>query len=715
MTHSYPLVYHTHTDSTLYLPPSKDAALMAMNERALNAFIAAAMERQAPPGYKFRPEESGTARRGGATPDIVVEMPYGLRTIIETEYGAPAVKDATERLGYQFNDSNIPMKSVIVLGIPRRLGELGHADRETALMSDDPQFLMQVVTGKSPDDKDKTTVPDKPFPVSLQDVVQYAWLAAIPAPYAKELMDKAISDMEAAKEALTKALNACPAARQARLTKKYGKHDSANKMESVAGNIVGTLFSMIQLHANLSSWGGVDNILDITASELYQQIEPHNGIPHKIAAEWRKIESKNYKPLSTLAADMLDDSDVRSHIGETLAAVKDTVSNYIDTGISATTNIAAEIWQSLIPDRDQRAAYYTKPATAELLANITTRRLAHPRSAKYNEVCAGTGTLARATEENIRFRHYAQSDDKRSIHADRMQSFIQLTDINPQSVSVATANMASLEPETSFDDTAIFAITANGGSLNFLLPTGVSRFGESLVGYSGAQDTMLTIDPRTFDICNNNDPYFRPRGGASNPIDRKDMQKYKRHADRRYQSIAHGQAGLATFMHVIEHLVLGYGRPHGKVLPLTAAHSHSYAGFRKNIENEYCDVIAVSTASGEGVSMSADTSIQEMLLIGTKHTPSPMRDQTGDRSVTCVNLTRSFTTKLEAKMFADAIRREVALGKKSGEIEVGSVAGTYYRIRGGGGGGTMVCSWSKRRFRIYHRIHHGRHCMESNH
>ena len=663
---------------------------MAMNERALNAFIAAAMERQAPPGYKFRPEESGTARRGGATPDIVVEMPYGLRTIIETEYGAPAVKDATERLGYQFNDSNIPMKSVIVLGIPRRLGELGHADRETALMSDDPQFLMQVVTGKSPDDKDKTTVPDKPFPVSLQDVVQYAWLAAIPAPYAKELMDKAISDMEAAKEALTKALNACPAARQARLTKKYGKHDSANKMESVAGNIVGTLFSMIQLHANLSSWGGVDNILDITASELYQQIEPHNGIPHKIAAEWRKIESKNYKPLSTLAADMLDDSDVRSHIGETLAAVKDTVSNYIDTGISATTNIAAEIWQSLIPDRDQRAAYYTKPATAELLANITTRRLAHPRSAKYNEVCAGTGTLARATEENIRFRHYAQSDDKRSIHADRMQSFIQLTDINPQSVSVATANMASLEPETSFDDTAIFAITANGGSLNFLLPTGVSRFGESLVGYSGAQDTMLTIDPRTFDICNNNDPYFRPRGGASNPIDRKDMQKYKRHADRRYQSIAHGQAGLATFMHVIEHLVLGYGRPHGKVLPLTAAHSHSYAGFRKNIENEYCDVIAVSTASGEGVSMSADTSIQEMLLIGTKHTPSPMRDQTGDRSVTCVNLTRSFTTKLEAKMFADAIRREVALGKKSGEIEVGSVAGTYYRIRGGGGGGETV-------------------------
>ena len=677
---------------------------MPMNERTLNGFIAAAMSRQAPPNYRFTAEQSGTARSGGATPDIVVEMPYGLRTIIETEYGAPAVKDAIARLGYQFNNYNIPMKSVIALGIPRALGELeldelASREPDAPLMSHDPQFLMQVVTGKSPDDKDKTTVPAKPFPVSLQDVVQYAWLAAIPAPYAESVMQAAISDMTKAKNALSDKLNARPAREQARLTRKYGKHDSANKMESVAGNIVGTLFSMIQLHANLKKWGSasersadeldnalaidapdLDSVLAIDAPDLYQRIAPHDGIPAAFAAEWRKIQHINYEPLSKIAADMLQDSDVSPRIGDTLRVVKDAVANYIDTGISATTNIAAEIWQSLIPDRDQRAAYYTKPATAELLANITTRRLADPRSAKYNEVCAGTGTLARATEENIRFRHYAQSDDKRSIHADRMQSFIQLTDINPQSISVATANMTSLEPGTPFKSSAVFAITADGGALNFLTTTGVSNMQASIIGLSGAQNTMLTIDPRTFDICNNNDPYFRARGGADSPIDTKDMQKYKRAADRRLPGVANGQAGLATFMHAIEHLILAPGRPHGKVLPLTAAHAKTYAGFRKNIENEYCDVIAISTASGEGVSMSADTGIQEMLLIGAKHTAPPMNDPNGDRSVTCVNLTESFTTKLEAKMFADAIRHEVALGKKSGEIAVGETVGTYYRM-----------------------------------
>lgn len=122
--------------------------------------------------------------------------------------------------------------------------------------------------------------------------------------------------------------------------------------------------------------------------------------------------------------------------------------------------------------------------------------------------------------------------------------------------------------------------------------------------------------------------------------------------------------------------------PHGKVLPLTAAHAETYTGFRRNIENEYCNVIAISTAAGDGVSMSADTGIQEMLLVGTKHrVPQGIAaGQYGDRAITCVNLFNTFETKLEAKMFADAIQREVSNGKNSGEIVVGDVVGTYYRM-----------------------------------
>ena len=668
---------------------------MAINERAMNAYIAEAMQEFAPPNYTVRVEEHGVALEGNTSPDFIVEMPYGLRTIIETEYDAPAIGDARARLGYQFRDYLIPMKSVLAVGIPERLGNLGHFERRPILRSGEPQFLMQVVTGRSEDDPNIRITPERPAWVALQDLAQYAWLAAIPEPYAKEVVDRVIRRLQAAKKELTGLLRISEAATQEELTRRYGNHDSGNGLESVAGNVVGTLASMIQLHMNLKEWGSLGQIQGIDAAEFWQGVEPYNGIAGRIAREWRKIEGVDYMPLSTIAAGMLEDTDLSAKLGGALRVIQATMAEYIQAGISATNNVAAEIWQALIPDRDQRAAYYTKPATAEMLANLTSARLADPAAARYNEICAGTGTIARATEENIRFRHYAAKtapEDKVSIHAQRMEGYIQLTDINPQSISVATANMASLEPETAFQTSSIFAITSDGGSLNFLTAEGVANLGEGIIGSHGTRGEMLTVIPNTIGICCNNDPYFRPRGGARSPISSSVMAGYKRLADRRVDGVAHGQAGLATFMHVIEHEMLGYGCPHGKVLPLTAAHSESYKGFRRNIEREYCEVIAISTAAGDGTSMSADTGIQEMLLIGSKQAnPNGNGNgnghwQNGDRAVTCVNLKRTFGNKLEAKLFADAIRRELALGKPSGEIIVGVEVGTYYRMTGLGEG-----------------------------
>lgn len=655
---------------------------MPINERAMNAYIAQAIEKLAPPNYRVNAEDHGQGRLDAATPDIIVSMPYGLKTIVETEYGSPALKDATHRLGYQLKLLPIPIKSVIAVGIPRELGELGHLERGKLLLSDEPQFLMQVVTGRDEDDPDITITPERPVPVSLRDIVQYAWLVSVPDSYASKIVREIVGLLQAAKAELSDRLALAGPDTQAELISKYGNHDSQNRLESVAGNVVGTLASMIQLHMNLNEWGSIDHILHIGSPNLYQRVEPYDGIPDRIAAEWRKIEAVDYMPLSTIAAEMLEHPDLAPKLGRTLSAVHDAVSSYAQPGVSATTNVAAEIWQSLIPDRDERAAYYTKPATAELLANITAARLSDPAKASYNEICAGTGTIARAVEENIRFRHYASAKDKSSIHAERMERYIQLTDINPQSISVATANMISLEPETTYDSSIMFAITSPGGSLNFLNPKGVSNGDEHLVGQSGAVQAMLVLDPSSVGISCNNDPYFRPRGGAANPIDSKAMASYKRYADRLVKGVANGQAGLATFMHVIEHTMLASGGPHGKVLPLTAAHAQTYTGFRRNIENEYCDVIAISTAAGDGVSMSADTGIQEMLLIATKRNPNggDAERRNGDRAVTCVNLTRTFETKLEAKMFADAIRREVEQERHSGEITVGTIAGTYFRM-----------------------------------
>ena len=652
-----------------------------IDEKVLNGYIAPAMEKLAPPGYAVDAEIHGQAMLGSTSPDIVVKMPYDLRMIVETEYDNPAIDDAKKRLGYDFADHTRDVNNVIALGIPRRLGSprMRYAERDTELMSDTPQFLMQVVTGRSPDDPDIVITPEEPVPVSLRDVIQYAWLAAIPESYATDVLSKVLANLRTARNELERLLDDDDDSEEALIAKnalgfKYGNPDSDSPIKSAAGNIVGTLVSMIELHRNLNKWGRLSGVQPIDTPYLWNSINGE-GIPSRIAVEWRKIEAVDYKPLSTIAADMLEDQDLSPKIGRALRFVRDTIEEHFEAGLSATTNVSAAVWQELTPDRDERAVNYTRPHRAEMLANMTTSRLERPAEARYAEICAGTGTLARATEENIRFRHFAESSKKDSIHAERMQNRIQLTDISQQSVSVATANLTSLEPETGFTHSNIFAITTTGGALDFLGKEGVSSVGSRLIGSFGEESGMLVLDAGSVNICCNNDPYFRSRGGARNPIPRREMSKYKRWADGKRKGVANGNAGLATFMHVIEHEMLADGAPHGKVLPLTAAHAESYEGFRKNIEGNYRDVVAISTSAGEGESMSDDTDKQEMLLIGTK-----TGEDKGDRAVMCVNLVEDFHTKLEAKMYAEALVHEISKGNSSGEIVVGLPVGTYMRM-----------------------------------
>ena len=67
---------------------------------------------------------------------------------------------------------------------------------------------------------------------------------------------------------------------------------------SVAGNVVGTVASMIQLHMNLMQWGSIDEVLSISSPELWQRVEPHNGIPGKIAGRMAEDRIRElYAPL----------------------------------------------------------------------------------------------------------------------------------------------------------------------------------------------------------------------------------------------------------------------------------------------------------------------------------------------------------------------------------------------------------------------------------
>ena len=48
---------------------------MPTNEKAMNAYIAEALEAQSPPNYRVNAERTGQARLGNTSPDFIMSMP----------------------------------------------------------------------------------------------------------------------------------------------------------------------------------------------------------------------------------------------------------------------------------------------------------------------------------------------------------------------------------------------------------------------------------------------------------------------------------------------------------------------------------------------------------------------------------------------------------------------------------------------------------------
>ena len=134
------------------------------NETAFNGYLANAIRRIAPPGWAVKAEKSGQGK-DDTRPDIVIHLPYGLRSIIETEFGAPAIGDAKARLDYQFKDGlTSTIRSVLAVGLPTSMGEIDDGDKVADMLTErggaeTVRFDLQIVTGSAPDADDVIITP----------------------------------------------------------------------------------------------------------------------------------------------------------------------------------------------------------------------------------------------------------------------------------------------------------------------------------------------------------------------------------------------------------------------------------------------------------------------------------------------------------------------------------------------------------------------------
>ena len=154
---------------------------------------------------------------------------------------------------------------------------------------------------------------------------------------------------------------------------------------------------------------------------------------------------------------------------------------------------------------------------------------------------------------------------------------------------------------------------------------------------------VISVPDGSQDVVIQNPPYSRARHGRGvftlngmTDADRK--RSAKRLSDlvvklkRRGNLMPHGQAGMASHFSALADIKLKIGGVFGSVLPLTAAHSESWSGFREHMATNYSNVIAITHPTSAQSDFSADTGINEMLIIGTKRQPGEAQP------ITSVNL-----------------------------------------------------------------------------
>ena len=119
------------------------------------------------------------------------------------------------------------------------------------------------------------------------------------------------------------------------------------------------------------------------------------------------------------------------------------------------------------------------------------------------------------------------------------------------------------------------------------------------------------------------------------------------------------QAGMAASFLALARKKVKYGGRIGFVLPLTAAFGDTWSITRRMIEREFTDITAVAVASGQALgreALSADTSMEEMLLVATRRTKEEIGSRGGNAApIHCVTLQSPPTRIGEAGEIARAI------------------------------------------------------------
>ena len=635
-------------------------------------------------------ERTGRLLNSGGRPDIVITQGDRMPVIIECEFDQPAVKDAASRLGATLQGETRPFTEVIAVGIAGACRRDSEAEFRRRLNDNERIFTIQLVSQEA--EGGRKIWPNRPLAATPQDLAAYCEYAQVPQAVIARETENIANAVKSAGETLLSSIMQTRDRAEPTLAKLRALTGSQHEHEKTplrtppeerpdllrpvcpwvcgcnlqAAHNAGAIWLVaIDLQNDLAWYNRDLQRRGLQSTEEVQQRATAGRLtPANLLEQWRIILEVNYLPVIELAIDSLEAGPLGAAAGAVLATLNELGQQMNGLHAKHIYNFAGELWQQLVTDREERAAHYTKPEIAELLAQAAASRFAarpyrQIAALKLLDAACGTGTLIGAGERALRRLYAARGGrEPNGLHRQRMEEHIYAMDVNGIAGTLTAKRLTDLNVEQNYQRSKVAVITDPAGSLVLLDPgiTGVSN----VLGYRsvtptkgiGGEEGVFHVMLQGIDWALMNPPYSRPRRGRAQAT--KGLDSLRAKIKRSSYLMGHGQAGLASDFGNLSNLRLAAGGVYSHVLPLTAAHSGSWQGWRQELEKDFTHIVAIAnTSKDELQSMSADTGMSEMLVIATKRDARPT--QWGPAEILCVNLNAAPATMAEGYAIAQEI------------------------------------------------------------
>ena len=644
-------------------------------------------------------EKTGILRNSHKRIDILIEDENQNPVAIETAFdGVGANKDAHSRVEDQLitRERGGLILTSIAVRIPPKYQKMDSEDIKKTLLKERQLFYALYQNYKN----NIRRWPDSGFlEGGVFDLFNLVATSAIPKEYTENVAEEVADYVKQA----ACVLFSLPEKRQEALL--IEKQTLLQSLETIALLWLDACFVQYQL--------GKQPELE---SEIAPLPIPNKVNPSELVADWKQILKRNWRSIFEPAMEALekayqfDEKIAKEAIIPLIKAVRRMDNEHLGLHI----NIGAELFPKLSHDRKTAAAFYTQVSTAELLARLTIRekdkKASDWASVDFFEkhfladLACGTGTLLRAGYRRIEqlYKKYAETVEFKEMHRKGMESGLIGIDISPLAAHLATSSLAVIGYGEPYGETRIGWVNVGGekgetGSIEFLDKGQLydlyydmgSRRASGTKEQASSKHSISVVD-RKIDWVLMNPPYSRTRGGQS-VFDLTGLDESSRkRCQTRWQELTKKRklhqgeyvdrrAGLAaTFLLLAKRKVKPGGRI-GFVLPLTAAFADVWKGTRRMLQQHFEDITAIAVVSGEAsgdASLSADTGMEEMLLVATRREGLATSKST---PVHCVTLYSAFPRVGEATEIARAIERslddlEDTRPIKIGEQEIGHIA-----------------------------------------